>query len=480
MPPSGGSKTGDSFVVHDLLKMTREWPPPLSDAHPHGPIPVGRLGRVLDRLLDAYARAEAGTPADRAVREVFRSAPDLGSSERTAVRDRLFGLFRMRRRIDDVLERAATAERRNLSTIDVPMRQRMQVLAYLALTGTPASEIARLDPRAAKRIPRLFERITNGRVPAKKHAPLEALAIEVGLPTWMVRRLVESLSQTRAEPILRSLQGRAPISLRVRKGIDREEIRTRLATERNVAVELTPWSPYGLLLERAVDLTGFAPLEAGHIELQDEGSQLIALACGVQPGHIVLDACAGAGGKTLALAAELGIQGNLTAMDPEARKLRELVRRAERDPTMAPIRVQTRSLETLPDDFRGAFDVVLVDVPCSGTGTLRRAPDLAWRLRESDVGRHATDQLRLLTTASTTVAPQGRLIYATCSVFEEENEAVSRAFLESEPRFHPHALVHSWGRALSSQFGATYEARIGPGPTRKGPDGFYVAQFQRI
>ena len=439
---------------------------------------MGRLGRVLDRLLDAYARAEAGMPADRAVREVLRGAPDLGPSERAEIRDHLFGLFRNRRRIDDALNRASTAERRSLRAIDVPMRQRLQVLGYLALTGASPDDLERLDPRAAKRIPRLFERITSGRLPPKKRSPIEALAIDASLPTWMVRRLTESLSSERAKAIAHALNRRAPITLRVKKGVDREQIRQLLAAELGVSAVATDLSPYGLRIDKAVDLSGFTPFETGQLELQDEGSQLISLAGGVTPGETVLDACAGAGGKTLALAAELGTEG-LTALEPDPRKLRELGRRLARDPAAPAVRICPRELEALPHDLRDTFDVVIVDAPCTGTGTLRRAPDLAWRLSEGDIAHHATQQLRLLTTASTAVRQGGRLIYATCSVFEEENEAVSRAFALSEPRFRPRSLARAWGKALSEHLGATHEARIGPGPGTSGPDGFFVASFER-
>lgn len=453
----------------------REW----TDAQPHGAVHVGRLGRVLDRLLDAYARAEAGTPADRAVRDVLRGARDLGPSERAEIRDGLFGLFRMRRRIREAVERAAAAERRNLDPVDTPMRQRLDVLAYLALNGASLAELERLDPRATKRIPRLFERLCRGRWTPKKRAPVDALAVETSLPTWIVRRLADSFSLERAALIAHALNARAPVTVRVKKGIDRERLRIRFHEERELTATDTELSPYGLCLDRTADLRGFEPFEAGQLELQDEGSQLVVLACGSAPGDRVLDACAGAGGKTLALAAELEGSPGLTAMDPDPRKLRELGRRASRLSAVPPIQVHPGELEELPDSMKGLFDVVLVDAPCTGTGTLRRAPDLAWRLSESDVPHHTARQLRLLTTASGAVKPGGRLIYATCSVFHEENEGVSHAFLESEPRFQPRALARAWGKALSTRLGATHETRIGPGPGPTGPDGFYVACFER-
>jgi len=121
----------------------------------------------------------------------------------------------------------------------------------------------------------------------------------------------------------------------------------------------------------------------------------------------------------------------------------------------------------------------LVDAPCTGTGTLRRHPDLRWRLSDADVPREASRQRRILTGAFKAVRPGGRLIYATCSVFAEENEAVAAYLLAEEPRLQPLPLAELWGERLSTQLAATHEARIGPGPRREDPDGFYIAAFRR-
>ena len=451
-------------------------PTPKPDAQPHG-AKSARLGRIHDRILDAYGRITAGAPADRALQQVVKKARDLGSQERTEVGDVLYGLLRTQRRIDDRIERAARAEKRSIDTLDAPMRNRVRVLAYLAEQGIDLDELAATDPAGFKRLPKVIERIAKQRLPKSKKKGIEALAIELCFATWMTQRLVDAFGEDRAKAIGAGLDGRAPITLRVASRFDRDEIAGRIRDEHGLGPIPTKLSPYGLILPRAVDLPSWAMFRDGQVDMQDEGSQLVTLACGVQPGDHVLDACAGAGGKTLALADILGGNGRLVAMDPEAAKLDELKRRAAR--TDARLEVTTGDLTKLDDAHREAYDVVLVDAPCTASGTLRRHPDLRWRLKDADVPVEASRQKRLLAGALSAVKPGGRLIYATCSVFTEENEAISAYLVEQEARITPIPLATLWGDRLSEQLAASHEARIGPGPSSNGPDGFFVAAFRR-
>lgn len=451
---------------------------PKPDAQPQGP-KSARRGRIHDRILDAYGRVTAGAPADRALQQVFKKARDLGSRERAEVGDVLFGLLRTQRRIDDRLERAARAEKRRIDTLDAPMLNRVRVLAYLAEREVGLEVLEATDPPAFKRLPSVLARIATGRLPRSKKKGLEALAIELCFPTWMARRLVDAFGETRTRVIGEGLDGRAPITLRVANRFDRDEIAGRIRTEQGWGPVATRLSPQGLILPRAVDLPTWALFREGAVELQDEGSQLVTLACGLAPNERVLDACAGAGGKTIALADALGAGGRVVAMDPESTKLDELKKRVARSDLAADVEVRTGDLTELPNDLEGGFDAVLVDAPCTGSGTLRRHPDLRWRLKDADIEAETGRQRRLLTGALAAVKPGGRLIYATCSVFAEENEAISSYLLEQEPRLAPLPLAELWGERLSHQLAATHEARIGPGPDRDGPDGFFIAAFRR-
>lgn len=445
-----------------------------------------RLGRVLDRILDAYARVDTGTPADKALHQVFSRARDLGSSERAEVGDVLFGVIRERRRLEDHLRRAAKAERRDFETLDKPIQHRMLVLAWLAEQGSSLADLEATDRFAARRLPKVFERIVKGRLPpAKKRSAIEALAIELSLPTWLAQRLVDAFGEARTRELGQALSVRAPVTLRVdTERLSRDEALARIRAEHEPDAEPTRLSPLGVNLPRAVDLKSWPLFKEGLVDLQDEGSQLIALAArpASPDGARMLDACAGAGGKTLALAALTGGRARLDAIEPDRHKLGELRRRAAR--VDAKVNTHPIGLEALPDDLHERFDVVLVDAPCTGTGTLRRAPDLAGRLTEADLERDLNRQRVLLTSAFEALKPGGRLVYATCSILEEENEAVVQAALRNEPRLSPLPLAEVWGVELADKLAATHEARIGPGlggPPRpgQGPDGFYVATMTK-
>ena len=514
-------------------------PPPTAkpDAHPHG-ARHARLGRIHDRILDAYGRVTAGAPADRSLQQVIKKARDLGSRERAEVGDVVYGLLRTQRRIDDRIERAARAEKRRLDTLDAPMMNRVRVLAYLAEQGVEPETLAATDPAGFKRLPGVIARIAQGRLPKSKKKGVEALAVDLCFQTWMTQRLVDAFGEERTRAIGAGLDGRGPVTLRLSAAVERDEIAERIRNEQGVGVAATKLAPRGLVLPHPVDLPSWPLFKEGAIDLQDEGSQLVALACGVRAGESVLDACAGAGGKTLALA-NSAPTAKIVAMDPDAGKLEELKRRlaaggstrraneatesqgrpgsagpepaasdaltaggprrsasdadrreslenpkqavseANRTGRHDAVSVVKGDLTQLPSALHGAFDVVLVDAPCTASGTMRRHPDLRWRLKSADVDREASRQRRLLAGALLAVKPGGRLIYATCSVFAEENEAIAAYLVAQESRLAPLPLATLWGARLSEQLAATHEARIGPGPSRDGPDGFYVAAFRR-
>jgi 16S rRNA (cytosine967-C5)-methyltransferase len=431
-----------------------------------------RLGRTHDRILEAYAQIDAGTPADAALSLVFEKARDLGRRERAEVSNAIYALIRKKRLIDDVLERAAKAEKRRFSDLDKPVAVRLRLLALWALEGMSLDEILARDEYAAKRIPRAFERITSGKLPKAKRSALEELAITLSLPTFIVEKLARAFGEDRTRMIGEALSTRAPVTLRVnRLKATREELAARI--EREHALETAPGrlSPDALILPHSVDLPSWPLFGEGWCELQDEGSQLVALATGARSGDRILDACAGTGGKSLTIAA---IGATVRAIDVDRRKIDQLAKRAER----AGVRIDAKAMDFVELSEREAFDCVLVDAPCSGTGALRRAPDSVWRLDEADLEKHMHRQRHFLTTALTALKTGGRLVYATCSVLREENEAIAEYLLEQRT-VDPLPLSELWGEALSAKLAATHHARIGPGPTDRDPDGFYVATFRK-
>ena len=439
---------------------------------------MARLGRIYDRILEVYALVETGTPADAALKHVFKRSRDLGSHERAEVADTVYALLRKRRLIDDRLERAARAEKRTFSDLDKPIQHRLRVLVHWALGGVTLAELEERDPYAFKRIPRAFERIIGGRLPRVKRSGIEELAIELSLPTFVASRLVDAFGEERTQIIGRALNTRAPVTLRANRiRTTREALARRIEQEHGLEVRPGKLSPDAVILPHSVDLAGWPLFREGWCELQDEGSQLIALAVGARPGERILDACAGAGGKTVAIASMREGTGELVAFDSEKRKLTELEKRAERAGAM--VRTQALDLVELPAQEHRRYQAVLLDSPCTGTGTLRRHPDRIWRLQDADIDREGERQRLLLTAAMAALVPGGRLIYATCSVLREENEAIAENLL-AQGQVEKLPLAELWGEALSEKLAATFQTRIGPGPTDLDPDGFYVAAFTKV
>ncbi len=301
--------------------------------------------------------------------------------------------------------------------------------------------------------------------------PVQDLALRTSLPDWLAARLLADYGP-RAEHLAQALTLAPPVTIRV------NQLKTtpqRLILDRPALP--CRWSSNGLILE-APDVFDLPAFEAGHFELQDEGSQLIAEIVAPPPQGSVLDACAGAGGKTLAIAAALGGKGRIIATELESHpeKLNELKRRARR---AGAHNVQTRAIAAqgpLPDLPR--FDRVLVDAPCSGTGVLRRNPEAKWHLSPERVDRLPALQSAILDRFAPQVAPKGRLIYATCSLLRSENEAVVEAFLARASDFKVMPIKEIWGRDRAERLGDGTFLKVAP--DTHGTDGFFAAVLRRV
>jgi 16S rRNA (cytosine967-C5)-methyltransferase len=256
----------------------------------------------------------------------------------------------------------------------------------------------------------------------------------------------------------------------------RDSARAALAAS-GIAAEPTPYSPLGLRVPGRPQLARHPLLADGSLEVQDESSQLVGFLVAPKRTDMVVDFCAGAGGKTLLLGALMRSHGRLYAFDIIAKRLANLKPRLARS-GLSNVHPQLLASERDPKIKRlaGKIDRVLVDAPCTGFGTLRRNPDLKWRQPETAVAELAEKQRRILASAATLVKPGGRLVYATCSVLAEENEAIVDAFLAAHPQFAP-------GNAAAELARAGIALDTGPAlrlfPHRHGCDGFYAAVLER-
>ena len=306
--------------------------------------------------------------------------------------------------------------------------------------------------------------------------PGKAISVIHSHPRWLVERWLDEFGIDETIAICRANNAVPPLALRVNSlKASREQAVAALAQE-GLTVEPTAFSPDGLLLASpAAGLRETAPYKEGLIRIQDEASQLIALLLSPEPGESLLDLCAGTGGKTLHLAALMENRGRVTAVDLHPDKLRQLQEEAGRLGATI-IETQTADAAAPPETFRGIFDRVLLDAPCSGLGTLRRNPEIRWRLAPADLIKCMQIQKRLLRSAADCVRPGGRLIYSVCTVTPEENEAVIEDLLNGRTDFSlikppitggiPPELIDPAGFFRSF-------------PHRHGTDGFFAALLIR-
>lgn len=305
-------------------------------------------------------------------------------------------------------------------------------------------------------------------------------------PDWLDASFAAVFGEARAEEGA-ALASRAPLDLRVNTiKADRDRASAELG-EYNP--EETSWSPWGLRISVPPDAKGPA-IQAdpafikGHVEIQDEGSQLAALLSGAQPGEQVVDLCAGGGGKTLALAAMMENRGQLYATDTDKRRLAPIHARLERAGARN-VQVRTpRGAAEVLDDLMGKIDLVLIDAPCTGTGSWRRNPDAKWRLRPGALEQRRKDQAAALDRAVPLVKPGGRIAYITCSVLDDENGAQIRDFLTRHAGFSvekPEEVAAALGERsyLFRKAALLADSGLLMTPRRTGTDGFFVSILRR-
>jgi 16S rRNA (cytosine967-C5)-methyltransferase len=429
-------------------------------------------GAHLAAAIDILTAIDTGErPADEIAADYFRRRRYIGAKDRAQIAGHVYSVLRHRPALDWWIAK---------HSVDIGPKSR--VLAALALTEGWRPETIVLccdgDRFRPARLSQVEERLVHGLAKRALHDPEMSRAVANELPEWLLPYF-ERVFGKGLEREMAALNAGAPIDLRVNLlKADREAARRALAVE-GIAAEPTPWSPIGLRLIERVPLGGLAAVKEGLVEVQDEGSQITALLVDARPGLRVVDFCAGAGGKTLALAAQMANRGKLVACDVSARRLEKGARRLRRAGVgNAERRALTSERDKWVKRHAGRFDRVLVDAPCLGTGTWRRNPGDKWRVTPEELADLIVRQQQILNSAARLVRPGGRLVYATCSVLHEENEAQADAFLAAAPEFSVVPAANVWHEAIGG---------VAPGgerflrltPARHGTDGFFVAIFER-
>ena len=393
-------------------------------------------------------------PADSALSAYFREHGEMGARDRAFVSDGAFGYLR----------RKASLE--TLAQTDDP-----RLLAYAVAVRELGHSVRELEPAVNAVDARWLAAFK-----ARLNAPL-APAVAADVPDWLWHRLGDAYDDAARAAITRAWQSPAPVDLRANvMKTTRGAALAELSAE-GLPVAATPYSPFGVRIQGRPMLARHPWLADGRLEVQDEGSQLVGLLVAPRRTDMVVDFCAGAGGKTLLLGAMMRSQGRLYAFDVSAKRLANLTPRLARSglSNVHP-QVIANERDAKVKRLAGKIDRVLVDAPCTGFGTLRRNPDLKWRQTPEDLAELTAKQAQILTGAATLVKPGGRLVYATCSVLPEENDAIVDAFLAANPAFAEGDAAALLARAdIPLDTGQRLRLR----PDLHGCDGFFAAILER-
>lgn len=393
-------------------------------------------------------------PADAKLSAFFRENPKLGVKDRAFIAESVYQVLRRKRLLEYLAD-----------SIDA---RRLLLAALLRLQGISLRDLG----------PLLNKQQTEW-AHAIKAKSTESLppAVQADLPDWLWERLTTQYGEKEALTLARSLHLAAPLDIRVNTvKATREEVLEQFARDRIEAAP-TPYAPNGLRMQSKIALNRQPMFMDGKIEVQDEGSQLLAQLVAPRRGEMVADFCAGAGGKSLALGALMRNTGRLYAFDVSEKRLHNLGQRLKRSGlSNLHSQVITNERDAKLKRLIGKFDRVLVDAPCSGLGTLRRNPDLKWRQTPQDIEELTGKQASILQSASRLVKPGGRLVYATCSLLREENEAIVEAFIAANPEFE---------LANANEILAQQQVPLDTGvylkllPPQHATDGFFAAALTR-
>ena len=395
------------------------------------------------------------SPADIQLKRFFREHAKLGIKDRAVIAETVYAVLRHRRAIEAI------------ATDGVP--RKMALLALTRFQGYSSRELMGILKKS--------ESIWLGE--GKSHpAANPPLGIAAELPDWVIARLKFFMSDKEIVALGRSMMNPAPLDLRVNTSKGKRDAVLGQLQKGGIACTVTPISPIGIRLESKISLAQHPAFLEGFIEVQDEGSQLLGLIMEAKRSEMVVDFCAGAGGKTLLLGAAMASTGRVYAFDVSEKRLTNLGPRLKRSglSNVTPQKIESEN-DARIKRLAGKIDRVLVDAPCTGLGTLRRNPDLKWRQSDQAVLELSVKQASILKSAARLVKPGGRLVYATCSFLPEENEHIVDKFLATHAEFKliPASGVVTRLKLPLKDMGEYFRLS----PQQHGTDGFFAAVMER-
>ena len=396
-------------------------------------------------------------PADRVVSDFFRTHRELGSRERHTLAETTYGVLRQRLLFQH-LAQSGKGE----------MERRLALLGWQGNEGFLKAALSEQEHQWLEKV----RQVDTAALPER---------LRHNLPDWLAEPLQAALGEE-FWPLVDALNSSAPLDLRVNTfKAKREDVQAALKAG-GIESEATPHSPWGLRVQGKPALNKADTFTKGEVEVQDEGSQLLALLADAKRGEMVVDFCAGAGGKTLALGASMRNTGRLYAFDTSGHRLAALKPRLARSglSNVYPIQIAHERDDRIKR-LAGKIDRVLVDAPCSGLGTLRRNPDMKWRQSPESVAELQVKQAAILESAARLLKPGGRLVYATCSLLDSENEGIADAFTAAHER--DFAAVPAAEALEKAHVGDAPALVRGPylrlWPHRHGTDAFFAAVWER-
>ncbi|CAL62602.2 putative methyltransferase [Herminiimonas arsenicoxydans] len=393
-------------------------------------------------------------PADSTLSRYFRDHPRLGSRERGVVAEAVYGLLRNKAVYTSFAESG-----------NGPTMRRMTLLGLADAVGVDA--LGGLSEEETEWLKHVMQ-IDRTLLPS---------LLRANLPEWLFDKLVARDGEAATLELAYAMNQPAPLDLRVNAiKATREDVVAELA-KAPILCELTPFAPLGIRVIKKPALQNLPLFKSGAIEVQDEGSQLLSQIVGAKRGEMVVDFCAGAGGKTLSLGATMRNTGRLYAFDISEKRLVKLKPRLARSglSNVHPVQIAHEN-DAKVKRLAGKIDRVLVDAPCSGLGTLRRNPDVKWRQTPQSLVELNAKQASILAGAARLVKAGGRLVYATCSILDEENEAIVEQFLAAREDF---VLVPMSEVLAEQKVDLAMDKYLKLSPAKHQTDGFFAAVLQR-
>ena len=393
-------------------------------------------------------------PADVVLSRFFRDHPRLGGRERGMIAEATYALLRRRHLYNHLSESGSGPQMRRLALLGLSEAAGMDALSGLADAERAWLNVVMVIDRSSL-----------------------SAELRANMPDWIMSRLIQQFGEDEAIQLTDALNQPAPLDLRVNTIKSDRDTAEAALTHAGIVCLPTPFSSLGLRMHKKPALQNMAIFKEGHVEVQDEGSQLLAQVLGAKRGEMVADFCAGSGGKTLALGAWMRNTGRLYAFDVSEKRLAKLKPRLARSglSNVHPVLIAHEN-DAKVKRLAGKLDRVLVDAPCSGLGTLRRNPDMKWRQHEQDLAELNAKQRSILTSAARLVKPGGRLVYATCSLLEEENQSVVNGFIAEHPEFGLRPMGELMAeQKLSLSMGDFLQLL----PHRHQTDGFFAAVLER-